>query len=324
MQTWPRTSTGQILRFLPTPGLARRSTPIRPFTFTSSTLRITSQIQHGPLALRYVRPSAEGTELTPKLVVQIASSAGETTAPPHSKQPNGDSIPWGVGALRSGSSVASREKHYSSSSDEEEDSDESSSSGDSEDTSQRSSSSKAKGGSDDDEETPTTGTSSSKGGSAKSSEDSEDSEVSEDDETTSSTKSGSSKSTLKDAEEDSKVSDTTTSKNSGTQGGNGSVTDAEAEESELEVPVSTSSRLKTVHSKPTSTPLPTGNINAVTPTLPLPSPPSSAQPVGCAGGINATSSYCSPSSTANYATYASKLDLRSFLVVVSVCLYGLL
>jgi len=256
--------------------------------------------------------------------VQIASSAGETTAPPHSKQPNGDSIPWGVGALRSGSSVASREKHYSSSSTGEEDSDESYSS----DTSQRSSDSKAKGGTDYDEETPATGTSARKGGSAssgKSSEDSEDSTVSEDDETTSSTNSKSSKSTLKDAEDDSKAPDSTDSKNSGTQGGNGSLTSAEAEESELVAPVSTSSRLKTVHSKPTSTPLPTGNINVATPILPLPSTSlSSPQPVGCAGGTNATSSYCSPSSTANYATYVPKLELRAFFVAVSVCLFGLL
>ncbi|KAF9780186.1 hypothetical protein BJ322DRAFT_1145960, partial [Thelephora terrestris] len=42
----------------------------------------------------------------------IASSAGETIVPPHSKQPNGDSVPWGIGVMRSGSMVASREKQY--------------------------------------------------------------------------------------------------------------------------------------------------------------------------------------------------------------------
>ena len=229
--------------------------------------------------------------------------------------------------MRSGSSVASREKHYSSSSTDEQDSAESYSS-DEEVTSQWSSNSKAKGGTDYDEETPTTGTGTRKGSSASagsSGEDSEDLQVSEDDESISSTKSGSSKSTLKDGEEDSQDSDSTDSKNGGIRGSNGSLTGAKDEESELGNPVPTSSRLKTVHSKPTSTTPPVGDINAAaTPTLLLPSIIQSAQPVGCTGGINATSSYCSPSNLANHATCTSKLDLRVFFVIVLFFSFGLL
>jgi hypothetical protein len=228
--------------------------------------------------------------------------------------------------MRSGSSVASREKHYSSSSTDEEVSDESDSGDDDEATGQRSSNSKSEGGTDDDEEVPTTGTSTRKGSSTSvgtPDEDSEDSEISEDSESTSSTESGSSKPTLKDAEEDPQDSDATDSNNSRTQGSGGSLTSTEGGESELENPVSTS-RMKTVHSKPTSTPLSADNINAATPTLPLPSITPSAQPVGCAGGTNATSSYCSPSNSANSATYVSKLDSRTFLASVLLCLFGLL
>jgi hypothetical protein len=224
--------------------------------------------------------------------------------------------------------VAPREKHSSSSSTEEEDSDENYSSDElSEDTGQRSSNSKSKGGTPEyDEEVSTTGTSAKEGGSGSggtSSEDSEDSEVSEDDDETSpSTKSGSSKSTLNDAGED---SDAKASKNSGTRGSNGSLTSAEDEESELEDAVSTSSRMKTVHSKPTSTPFPTDNVNAAAPTLSLPAIPlSSTQPVGCAGGTNATSSYCSAPSSTNHAADTSKLDSRTFFAVVLVCSFGLI
>ena len=260
------------------------------------------------------------------LVAQITSSAGETTAPPHNKQPNGDSIPWGIGAMRSGSSVTSREKHSSSGSTDEEVSDESYSGDDDEATGQRSSNSKSKGETDYDEEIPTTDTSTRKGSSASlgtSDDDSEVLDISEDDESTSSTKSGSSKPTLKDTEEDSQDSDAADSKNSRTQGSDDSPTSAEDEESELENSVSTSSRLKTVHSKPASTPLSVKNINVATPTLPLPSITPSAQPFGCAGGINATSSYCSPSSSANGAISVSKLDSRTFFMSVLLCLFGL-
>jgi len=172
-------------------------------------------------------------------------------------------------------------------------------------TGQRPSNGKAKGGAEYDEEVSTTGTDARKGSSGTSSEDSEDSEVSEG-ETRSSTKSGSSKSALKDTEEDSGAVDL---KDNGT---------------EDEGPISTSSRLKTVHSKPTSTPLPTGNINAATPTLPLPDTPlSSAQPVGCAGGTNA-SSYCSAPASTNHATLASRLDSRMLFATVLVLSFGLL
>lgn len=220
--------------------------------------------------------------------------------------------------------MTSREKHSSSSSTEEEDSDESYSDDD-EATSQRSSNGKTKGGTDSDEETPTTVTSARKGGNTStgtSSEDSEDPEVSEDDETSSSLKSGSIKPTLKNTEEDSEDSDAT-DLNRGTQGSDGSLTGTKDEESELENPVSTSSRLKTVHSKPTSTPASNNKANAANPTLPLPSTSfPSAQPVGCTGGINATSSYCSPSNSTNYATYASKLDLRAVFVAILLCSFG--
>ena len=224
--------------------------------------------------------------------------------------------------------MASREKHRGSSSTEEEDLDDSYSSDENGDTSQRLGNSKVKGGAEYDEET-SSGTSTKKGSdgsSGMSSGDSEDSEVSEDDETSSSTNSGSSKSALlKDSEKDSKDSDATDLKNGGTDGSSGSPTSSEDEESELGDAVSTSSRLKTVHSKPTLRPSPAGNINAATPTIPLPSaPPSSAQPVGCAGGINATSSYCSAPSSTNHATSISKLDLRMFFVAVLVISFGLL
>ncbi|KAF9652249.1 hypothetical protein BDM02DRAFT_3258688 [Thelephora ganbajun] len=96
----------------------------------------------------------------------ITSSAGETTVPPHSKQPNGDDVPWGIGVMLSGSPVASREKHYGKGSMEEEDPDENYSNDDDEVTGQQSSKSKAKGGTDYDQETPTTKTSARKGGSA--------------------------------------------------------------------------------------------------------------------------------------------------------------
>lgn len=226
--------------------------------------------------------------------------------------------------MRSGSSVASREKHYSSSSTDEQDSDESYSS-DEEVTGQRPSNSKAKGETDYDEETPTTGTGTRKGTSASAGTSGEGSEDLEDDESTSSTKSGSSESTLKDGEEDSQDSTSTDPKSGETRGSNGSLTGAKDEESEFGNPVPTSSRLKTVHSKPTSTPSPAGDINpAATPALPLPSIAQSAQPVGCTGGINATSSYCSPSNLANHVDCASKLDSRVFFVIVLFCSFGLL
>jgi len=272
-----------------------------------------------------VRTPILETKATPELVTQITSPAGEATVPPHAKQPNGDAIPWGIGALRSGPSVASREKYHGSSSTEETDSDENYDSSEDEETGQRSSSSKVKGGTDYDDEVSTTETSVRKGGSASSGtsgDDSEDSDISEDDETTSGTKSGSSESTLKDTEENSGDPDPAGSKISGTQGSDDSLISAEDEESEPEGIVSTSSRLKTVYSKPTSTPF---NINAATPTLPLPSTPSSSvQSVGCAGGINATSSYCSAPGSINYATYASELDSKAFVVAVLVCSFGLL
>jgi hypothetical protein len=220
--------------------------------------------------------------------------------------------------------VASREKHYGSSSTEVEDSDENYSSDEDEATGQQSSNSKAKGGTEDDEGVSATGTGARKNNGT-SSKDSEDSEVSQDDATSSSTKPGSSKSTLKDTEEDSNDSDATDSKNSGTQESNGVLADAEDEESVSEDALPTSSRMKTVHSKPTSTPVFTDNINAATPTLSLPSTPSSsAQPVGCAGGINATSSYCSAPSSTNHAAYASKLDSKAFFVAILVCSFGLI
>lgn len=268
-----------------------------------------------------------GAKPTSKSVAQIASPAGETTVPSYSKQPNGDNIPWGIGVLQSGSSVASREKHPGSSSTEEEDLDDSYSSDENGDTSQRPGNTKAKGEAEYDEETSsrTSTKKGSDGSSGTSSGDSEDSEGSEDDETSSSTNSRSSKSALKDSEKDSKGSDATDLKNGGTEGSSDSPTSSEDEESELGDAVSTSSRLKTVHSKPTLRPSPAGNINAATPTIPLPSaPPSSAQPVGCAGGINATSSYCSAPSSTNHATSISKLDLRMFFVAVLVISFGLL
>lgn len=264
----------------------------------------------------------EWVEPSLTLVLQITSSAGEITIPSQSKQPNGDNVPWGVGVMRSGSPVSSREKHYSSSSSNEPDLDESYSN-DGEVTGQQSSNNKTKGGTDYDEETPTTGTGAKKGGGAStgtSSEDPEDLELSEEDEPTSSTKSGSSKSTLKSDEEDSQDSDGMESTSGGTRGDNRALNG-----SELESPVPTSSRLKTVHSKPTSTPLPVDDINAAaTPTLSLPSIAQSAQPVGCTGGINATSSYCSPSNYANHTACASKLDSRAFFMVVFFCWFGLL
>lgn len=217
--------------------------------------------------------------------------------------------------------MASREKHRGSSSTGEEDSDENYSSNEDEGADQRSSNTKPAEGTEYDEEASPTGTSARKGSSGSggkssaSSEDPEDSEVSEDDETNSSTNSGSSKSTVKDAEEGSEDSDAVDS-NGGTGGRSGSLSSVEGEGRGLEDSISTSSRLKTVHSKPTSSPLSIGNVNAATPILPLPStPPSSAQPVGCAGGVNATSSYCSAPGSANH---ASKLDSRAFFVTALV------
>jgi hypothetical protein len=265
------------------------------------------------------------SEITLELAAQIESSAGETTAPLHSKQPNGDEIPWGFGVAQSGSLMASREKHYEKASTEETDSDEDNSSGDDEKTSQPSSNGEVEEATyeDDSEGTPTTGTSSNrKGGSGTPSEDSEDLEVPVDDETAAGTKSKSSKSSLKDTEGDSTESDATDSKNSGTDVSPESVED---DESELENTVSSSSRMKTVHSKPTSAPFFVGNITVATPTLSLPSATLlSAQPVGCAGGINATSSYCSAPNSANHATYLSKLDLGLFLATILLCLFALL
>ena len=229
--------------------------------------------------------------------------------------------------MRSGSSVASREKHYDSTSTNEEYSDGSYSGDDDETTGQQSGNTKAKGGTDSNGETSTKGTSAKKGDSASvgtSGENSEDSEVPEDDGSTPSMKSGSSKPTLKDAEEDSQDSNATDSESSRTRGSGDSLTSAEDEESKLENPVSTSSRLKTVHSRPTATPVSADSINAAAPTLLLPSATPSAQPVGCAGGINATSSYCSPQSSTSHATYVSKLDSRAFFVSVLLCSLGLL
>ena len=243
-----------------------------------------------------VRNPVRGTNPTPESVVQIASPAGGTAVPSHSNQPNGDGIPWGIGVLRSGSTVASREKHRGSSSTGDEEYD----------------------------EVSTTGTSSRKGGggsSGTSSEDSEDSEVLEDDETDSITNSGSSKSALKDAEEED--SDAIGSKDNGTRGSNGYLVSAEDEDSGLEGIVSTSSRLKTA--KPTPTPFSIYNVNVATLVLPLPStPPPSAQPVGCAGGTNATTIYCSAPGYISRAAYASKLDPRVVFVTVLVLSFGLL
>jgi len=220
--------------------------------------------------------------------------------------------------------VASRKNHGSNST-VEEDSDEDYSTDEGRGTGQRSSSGKPKGGTEYDEGVSSTGTSASKGSSGSSGmsiEDSEDSEVSEDDETSSRMKSGSSKSALKDTEEDSGATDT---KTSGNEGSSSSLTNAEDEEPGLESMVSTSSRLKTIHSKPTSTPFPTGGINAATPTIPLPDTPlSSAQPVGCAGGTNASSTYCSAPASTNYATHGSKLDSRTLFATVLILSFGLL
>ena len=208
--------------------------------------------------------------------------------------------------------MASREKHKGGSSSGEEDSDESYSIDDRQATSQGSSNNKAEGGAEYDEEVSSTGTNARKGGSGtsetSSSEDSEDPEVLEDNKTSSSTDSGSSDSTPQDTEEGTKDSGAADFESSGTEGS-----------------VYTSSRLKTVHSKPTSTPLSMGNLNAATPTLPMPSTPlPSAQPVGCAGGTNASSSYCSAPTTANHATYFSKLDSRACFAAVLFLAIGLL
>lgn len=225
--------------------------------------------------------------------------------------------------MRSGSLVTSREKDYEKASAEENDSDEDDSSSNDETTSQRSGNDQAKGRTydDDSEGVPSTRTSSRQGGSASigvPSEDSDDFGVSKDDETTSTT-SKSSKSSL--TEDDSNNSDATDSKSIKVDGSPASAQD----EPELENTVFTSSRIKTVHSKPTSTPFSADNINAVTPTLSLPSPTLlSAQPVGCAGGINATSSYCSAPTSANHATDASKLDSRTFFTTALLCLFVLL
>ena len=211
--------------------------------------------------------------------------------------------------------MASRKNHDSSSTGEE-DSDEDYSTDEDQSTAQQSSSGKTKGATEYDEDVSTTGTSARKGSSGNggtSSEDSEDSEASDDDETSSSTKSGSSKSASKVAEEDSD------SKN-GNEGSSNSLTSTEDEEPGVESAISTSSRLKTVHSKPTSTSFPTGNVNAATPTIPLPS----AQPVGCAGGTNASSTYCSAPTSTNYATRGSKLDSRTLFAAVLILSFGLL
>lgn len=224
--------------------------------------------------------------------------------------------------------MASREKHSEKVSTQETDSDEGYSSGDDENSNQRSSDGEVEGGTyeDDSEGSTTTRTSPKKSGSVASgtpSEESDDFEVSENDETTSKSKLKSSKSSLKDTEGDSEDLDATGSKNGGIDGSPASVED---EESELEDTVFTSaSRMKTVHSKPTSTPPSAGKINAVTPTLSLPSATLlSAQPVGCAGGINATSSHCSAPTSANHAACISRLELRSFLATTILCLFTLL
>lgn len=251
--------------------------------------------------------------ITLGLTAQIASSAGETDAPPHSQQPNGDEIPWGIGVMRSGSPMTSREKKISA---EENDSDEDYGNDGDEKTSQGPSHGEVSGGTDDDDSED--GTSPRKGGSASSrtsNGDSDGFEVSEDDGTATSPKSKSSKSSLKNTEDDSKDSDATDSRD----GIDGSPASVEGEDEELE---STSSRMKTVRTKPTSTP---HNVNAVTPALSLPSATSlSAQPVGCAGGINATSSYCSAPTSANRATRISKLGSRTLLATVLLCLIPLL
>jgi len=227
--------------------------------------------------------------------------------------------------MRSESTVASRERHSGKGSTEG-DSSESYGSDDDEETSQRPSNDKAKGATydDDSEEAPTKGTNTEKGNSGSSgtsSEGSDDFEVSENDEPALSTKSKSQKSSLKDEEDG---SDATSSKTDATEGGDESTTSAEDEESDLENPEPASSRMKTVHSKPTSTPFLADNINDATPTLPLPSATLlSAQPVGCAGGTNATSSYCSVPSSANHATCLSKLDPGVLLATVLFCLYRL-
>lgn len=272
--------------------------------------------------------SIDGSGITPEPVVQIASPAGETTAPLHSNQPNGDNIPWGIGVMRSESTVASREKHSGKGSTEGDPSENYGS--DDDETSQRPGNDKVKGGTynDDSEEAPTKGTNTRKGNSGSggtSSEDPVDSEVSEDDEPALSTKSKSPKSNLKDDEDNSKGSDATNSKNDTTEGSDESSASTEDEESDLEDPAPTSSRMKTVHSKPTSTPFLADNVNAATPTLPLPSATLlSAQPVGCAGGTNATSSYCSAPSSASHAARLSKLDSGALLATVLLCLFRLL
>lgn len=216
--------------------------------------------------------------------------------------------------------MASREKFQENASTEGSGPDEDYSSASNAETSQRSSDDQVKGETEDDdsEGTPAIRTSPSRTSDGMPGEDSDDLEVSEDDEITS-TKSNSYKSSLKDTGDGSKDSDATESKNSGIDTSSASVEEGEPG---LE---STSSRMKTVHSKPTSTLFSVHNTSAATLTLSLPSATLlSAQPVGCAGGINVTSSYCSVLPSVNHTTRISKLGWGIFLATVLLCLFALL
>lgn len=218
--------------------------------------------------------------------------------------------------MRSESTVASREKHQNKGSAEEDDSSENYDSDDDEEASQPSG--KVKGGTygDDSVDTTTTGKNSRKGGNVGTKTTYEDDglEVTEEDEAVSK----SPKSSLKDDEGDSQGNSETVHSNV--------ENDPSPTNTGGESPAPTRSRMETIHSRPTSIPFSAGNINAAaaSPTLSLPSTaPLSAQPVGCAGGINATSSYCS-ASPVNDASYISRLDSRTLFAAVLFCLFKLL
>jgi len=224
--------------------------------------------------------------------------------------------------MRSESTVASREKHRDNGSAEEDDSSENYDSDSDEEASQPSGKGKVKGGTYDNGSVDTTakGKNSRKGGNEGTETDYGDGdlEVTEEDETVSK----SSESGLKDGGGDSQGNSDTANSKVETEENDPSSTDTGGES-----PTPTRSRMETIRSRPTSVPFSAGNINvaAASPTLSLPSTtPLSAQPVGCAGGTNATSSYCSAPSSVNYASYASKLDSRAFFAAVLFCLFKLL
>lgn len=224
--------------------------------------------------------------------------------------------------MRSESTVASREKHHNKGSTEEDDSGESYDSDGDEEASQPSGKGKVKGGTygDGSVDATTTGKNSRKGGNVGTEETYEDGdlEVTEEDKTVSK----SPKSSLKDDEGGSRDNSDTADSNVGTE-----ENDPSPKNTGGGSPTSTRSRMETIRSRPTSIPFSAGNINAAaaSPTLSLPSTtPLSAQPVGCAGGTNATSSYCSAPSSVNHASYVSELDWRTVFAAVLFCLFKLL